>query len=256
LALTANTYYLRRARTLEFLSGLEKTGDAAAITAYLPPGLSAGKIKDALPDAGKVAFPEGLAEMLARSRTGGVLFWGSAPKYLVLPPFPLREQALFNGFAIEPLIDLLKIDYTIGLVLVHLGAYAVGLCQGEELVTSKVGTGLVHGRHKKGGSSQMRFQRRREKQADEFLDRVCLHAREQFEPRARDIDYLVYGGPRQTVMQLQKDCPFLGLFQDRVLTTLDVPDPRREILEKSIGRIWSSRVTEWREEGLDPTANH
>jgi hypothetical protein len=249
LALTANTYYLRRARMLEFLGGLEKTDDSATITVYLPSGLSADQIKDVLPGvADKAAFPEGLAEMLARSRTGATLFWGNAQKYLILPTFPLREQALFKGFAIEPLVNLLKVDYTIGLVLVHLGAYAVGLCQGEELVTSKVGTGLVHGRHKKGGSSQMRFQRRREKQADEFLDRVCLHAREQFESRAKDIDYLVYGGPRQTVMQLQKDCPFLRLFQDRVLTTLDVPDPRREILEKSIGRIWSSRVTEWREE--------
>ena len=250
MALTANTYHLRRVRMLDFLCGLEKTDDSAAITVYLQSGLPAGKIKDVLPGvAGKAAFPEGLAEMLARSRTGGVLFWGSTQKYLVLPPFLLREQALFNGFAIGPLVNLLKVNYTIGLVLVHLGAYAVGLCQGEELVTSKVGTGLVHGRHRKGGSSQMRFQRRRENQADEFLDRVCLHAREQFEPRAKDIDYLVYGGPRQTVMQLQKDCPFLRLFQDRVLTTLDIPDPRREILEKSIVRIWSSRVTEWREEG-------
>jgi hypothetical protein len=197
LALTANTYYRRRARMLDFLCGLEKTGDSTASTVYLPPGLAADQIKDALPGAAdKAAFPEGLAEMLARSRTGGVLFWGSAQKHLVLPPFPLREQALFNGFAIGPLVNLLKVDYTIGLVLVHLGAYAVGLCRGEELVTSKVGTGLVHGRYRKGGSSQMRFQRRRANQADAFLDRVCLHAHEQFESRARDIDYLVYGGPR------------------------------------------------------------
>ena len=130
----------------------------------------------------------------------------------------------------------------------HLGAYAVGLCRGEKLITSKVGTGLVHGRHKKGGSSQQRFQRRRENQATEFLDRVCLHAREQFESQAKMIDYVVYGGPRQTVMQLQGRCPLLKSFTDRILPPLDVPDPRREILEKAVGRIWSSRITEWREE--------
>ena len=235
---------------IELLDGLEGAGDSAATTLYLPPGLSAGKIQDLLKSAvDEAALQVELAEIMARSRNGGALFWGNKEKYLVSPPFPLREQAVFAGFNIEPLRNLLKVDYTIGLVLVHLGAYAVGLCHGEKLVTSKVGTGLVHGRHKKGGSSQQRFQRRRENQATEFLDRVCLHAREQFESKAKIIDYMVYGGPRQTVMQLQKSCPFLKSFADRVLPPLDVPDPRREILEKAVGRIWSSRVTEWRKEG-------
>jgi len=249
MALISNQYYLRRDRMLEFLDMLESTGDSAANTVYLPPGMTADTINGVLENtSGTATIPENLPDMAALSKTGGALFWGGARKCLVSPPFPLREQAVFTGFVVEPLRNLLRVDYNIGLVLVHLGAYAVGLYQGERLITSKVGTGLVHGRHKKGGSSQMRFQRRREKQADEFLDRVCRHAREHFESQAKLIDYMVYGGPRQTVMQLQKHCPFLGLFQDRVLTILDVPDPRREVLEKAVVRLWSSRITEWREE--------
>jgi hypothetical protein len=228
---------------LEFLDELQD--EAAASTAYLPPGLSAQEIGAVLPKG----VPEELSALVARSETGGVLLWGSLRKYLIEPPFPIEQKATaFNGFVIGPLQDLLGANYTIGLVLVHLGAYAVGLCRGEQLVTSKVGTGLVHGRHKKGGSSQGRFQRRREKQATEFLDRVCLHAREHLEPEAGSIDYLVYGGPRQTILQLQKRCPFLSSFEGRLLSPLDVPDPRREILEKAVGRVWSSCVTEWREE--------
>jgi peptide subunit release factor 1 (eRF1) len=234
---------------LEFLDALEKTGDATANTVYLLPGMLANSVKEVLKKAfGTASVPEELNDKLALSKTGGALFWGSTRKCLVLPPFPLREQAVFTGLVTEPLRRLLEVDYAVGLVLVHLGAYAVGLCRGEKLVTSKVGTGLVHGRHKKGGSSQMRFQRRREQQATEFLDRVCLHAREHLEPQAGLIDYMVYGGPHQTVMQLRKHCPFLNQFQDRVLTTLDVPDPRREVLEKAVVRIWSSRINEWREE--------
>jgi len=249
LVLVANTYYLRRTRTLEFLDGLEKTDDSTARTVYLPAGLPVSHIDDVLKSvAGEAAFAEELTGLITRSRTGGVLFWSSMQKYLICPPFLLREQVIYAGFVTEPLAKLLRVDYMIGLVLVHLGAYAVGLCQGEQLVTSKVGTGLVHGRHKKGGSSQQRFQRRREKQVDEFLDRVCLHAREQFEAQAKTIDYIVYGGPHQTIMQLQKRCPLLSSFADRVLQTLDVTDPRQETLEKAVGRIWSSRVTQWREE--------
>ena len=250
MVLIPGTYYLRRVRMIELLDGLEAADDSAAITLYLPPGLSAGKIQDLLKSAvDEAALPAEMAEIMAHSRNGGALFWANKGKYLVSPPFPLKEQVVSAGFNIEPLRNLLKVDYRIGLVLVHLGAYAVGLCHGEKLITSKVGTGLVHGRHKKGGSSQQRFQRRRENQAAEFLDRVCLHAWEQFESSSKIIDYMVYGGPRQTVMQLQKNCPFLKSFADRVLPPLDVPDPRREILEKAVGRIWSSRVTEWRKEG-------
>ena len=245
----SDTYYLRRVKMLELLDELDAAGDAAASTVYLPAGLSTDGIQEMLRNAGgESGFPEELAGMIAASKNGAVLFWSRGKKCLVSPPFPLRERATFGGFVTGPLANLLKADYTIGLILVHLGAYGVGLCQGEKLVTSKVGTGLVHGRHKKGGSSQQRFQRRRENQAVEFLDRVCLHAREQFESRAKLIDYVVYGGPRQTVMQLQSRCPFLRLFAERVLPPLDVPDPRREILEKAVGRIWSSRITGWREE--------
>ncbi|UCE98087.1 MAG: hypothetical protein JSV74_01805, partial [Dehalococcoidia bacterium] len=169
-------------------------------------------------------------------------------KCLVIPPFPLGEAATFAGNITEPISTLLSRDLIIGLVLVHLGSYAVGIFKGEKLISSKVGTGLVHGRHKKGGSSQQRFQRRRENQAQEFLDRVCLHSRENLEPYRRFINYISYGGPHQTVTQLQKRCPFLQSFEDQVLPLLEVPSPRKTVLEKAINRVWSSYVIEWQED--------
>ncbi|MFC2056935.1 Vms1/Ankzf1 family peptidyl-tRNA hydrolase, partial [Chloroflexota bacterium] len=96
--------------------------------------------------------------------------------------------------------------------------------------------------------SQQRFQRRRENQAQEFLDRVCLHAREQLEPHTQLMNYIAYGGPRQTVLLLRKRCSFLQSFDDRVLPLLDVPSLRQRVLETAIGRIWSSCITDWQEE--------
>ncbi len=185
--------------------------------------------------------------MAEHSKTGAVLFWGEARKCLVLPPFPIREMLTFSGYVTDYLRLLLQSDFKIGLILVHLGSYAVGLCQGEKLITSKVGTGLVHGRHRQGGSSQRRFQRRREKQAQEFLGRVCLHARERLEPEAKLLDYIIYGGPRQTVLLLQKRCPFLSLFEGRALPPLEVPALRQKVLETTVVRIWSSGIIEWQE---------
>jgi peptide subunit release factor 1 (eRF1) len=169
--------------------------------------------------------------------------------HLVLPPFPIAEEYMTNGYDIELLRSLLGHDFLIALVLVRLGAYSIGICRGTELIDSKTGTGLVHARHKKGGSSQARFARHREKQIEQFLIRVCGHAREHIEPHARSLDYLVYGGARTTILLLRKRCPFLNQFDERILRMLlDIPDPGRAVLEKAVGAVWSTDVIEWRED--------
>ncbi len=241
-------FFLRRSKMPEFLDEIEQTPDPGAVSVYIPPGFSVAEIEDLLQKGRARSLPDELSQLASSSKNGSVLFCGDMRKCLVLPPFPLGDTTTFSGYVAEPLRLLITTDFMIGLVLVHLGSYAVGICQGEKLISSKVGTGLVHGRHKKGGSSQQRFQRRRENQAHEFLDRVCLHAREQLELHAQLVNYIAYGGPRQTVLLLRKRCLFLQSFDDRVLPLLDVPSLRQRVLETAIGRIWSSCIIDWQEE--------
>ncbi|UCG54794.1 MAG: hypothetical protein JSV32_00825 [Dehalococcoidia bacterium] len=241
-------FFLRRSRMLDFLNEIERTPDLDAISVYMPPGFSTPEIEDLLQKGGINSIPGELGQLASSAKNGSVLFWGNIRKCLVLPPFPLCDRIIFSGYAVDPLRPMLRKDFMIGLVLLHLGSYAVGICQGEKLISSKVGTGLIHGRHKKGGSSQQRFQRRREHQVQEFLDRVCLHAKEQIEPHAQLVDYIVYGGPSQTVLLLQKRCPFLQSLEDRVLPLLDVTSLRQRVLETAVGRIWSSCIVDWQEE--------
>jgi hypothetical protein len=70
--------------------------------------------------------------------------------------------------------------------------------------------------------------------------------REHIEPDARSLDYLVYGGAKTAILLLRKRCPFLRQFDERVLRTLlDIPEPRKSVLEKAIGTVWSTDVIEW-----------
>ncbi len=244
--LTSRQFYLNRPKTLRLLRELETTGNAVN-SVFLTPELSADYVNDllgrALPD---VAVPADMVELAAGSRTGAAIFWGPSRKLLIRPPFPFTEQYIAPGGNIEPLRLLLETDFTIALVLVRLGAFAIGVWQGESLLASKTGTGLVHGRHRKGGSSQRRFERRREKQVDVFLERVCGHARQQIEPYIRQLDFFVYGGARTTFATLQKECPFLRQFAERSLSPLlDIARPRRRVLEAAIADILSSHITEW-----------
>ncbi len=188
-----------------------------------------------------------MIELVTGSRTGTVIYWGPTRKFLIRPPFPLKEQFVAPGCDTGPLRSLLEQHYTVALLLVRLGSFAIGVWEKDKLLASKTGTGLVHGRHRKGGSSQRRFERRREKQVDVFLERVCGHAREQLGPHTENIDFFAYGGAWNTIATLQNECPFLRKFEDRLLPPLlDISNPRRSVLEAAIADVMSSRVTEWR----------
>lgn len=246
--LIARHFHLSRSKTLRFLQELDKS-ESNALSIYLPPNVSKDDVGNLLLKVpGTAAIPPDLPELVVRSRTGAAIFWGLQSKYLVIPPFPLTEKYVTNGYDTEPLISLLKHDFTIALVLVRLGSYAVGVSKGEKLIASKVGTGLVHGRHRQGGSSSARFQRRRENQIDHFLDRVCEKVLEKIQPHASAIDYFVYGGARTTILTLQKQCPFLSRFDDRTLPPLlEIPEPKQAVLESAIEQVWSSQISEWLE---------
>jgi peptide subunit release factor 1 (eRF1) len=196
-------------------------------------------IEDALPD---------IAEAVAHSKTGAVLLWGEQGKYLVLPPFPIKESLFASGYDVEPIRELLLKELTVALILLRLGAYAVGVFQGEKLLSSKVGTGLVHSRHRQGGSSAHRFERHREKQMEYFFTRVCGHVREHLEPHLQQVDYVIYGGETHTLLSFRKQCAFLQQFNECTLgTSLNVREPKQATLEAAISQVWSSTVIQWQD---------
>ena len=251
--LISRRFLFRRLKMLSFLDELE-TDDSEAKSLYVPSGLLLSELEGLLQIVlGVQKIPPGLAELAAGSETGAIVFWGSSRGCLVLPPFPVTEKYLTDGYDVEPLRALLQRDFMLALILVRLGAYAVGVCRGEMLIASKVGTGLVHARHKKGGSSQHRFARHREKQIEQFLDRVCGHVQERLEPYAQALDYVVYGGARVTIRSFRKRCSFLCQFDNRALPPLlDIPDPRKAVLEAAVGRVWASSLIEWYDSGVLP----
>lgn len=244
--LVSRRFFLSRVKILSFLNELEATTGTAK-SLYISSGLPLPEVENLLERMlDPQAIPPELAKLAADSKTGAVIFWSPTRTLLILPPFPIVIEYFAQDYLVEPLRSLLKRDFRIALILVRLGTYAIGLCEGESLIASKVGTGLIHGRHKQGGSSQQRFRRHREKQIEYFLNRVCDHIREHLEPHAQALDYVVYGGARTTILLLRKQCPFLGQFDRHILPPLlDIPEPRQAVLEKAVGRVWSSSIIEW-----------
>jgi Actinobacteria/chloroflexi VLRF1 release factor len=153
------------------------------------------------------------------------------------PPFPpLRWAGTADDggpvAAAEAIVAHAVTDRTVGVLLVRLGGYAVGVFEGSppQLVSSKTGSRPVHGRSAAGGWSQHRFARRRENQAATALRAAADAAAGIFGPCR--LDALVLGGDKRSVAGLRGDtrlAPYLGLATDRFLT---VPDPRLAVLKE------------------------
>ena len=250
MALISHHRTLSRQKMPDFLGKLAEYSSASSYSLYQPPHPDRSEVKKSLEEISVPpdTIPQ-LEKVIEKSHAGGIVFWSGEGKYLVLPPFPIVEKELRKGLVTDSLISLLEKDYLIGIVLVRLGAYAVGVCRGETFVSSKVGTGNIHGRHKKGGSSAHRFERHRDKQIEYFFTRVCQRAREHLEPHVKSLDYLIYGGARTTIRDLNKQCSFLERLDTPILPPLlDIPEPRQAVLKTALSRIWSSTLYEWREE--------
>jgi hypothetical protein len=72
--------------------------------------------------------------------------------------------------------------------------------------------------------------------------------REHLEPYLKQLDYVIYGGERHTLLSFRKQCEFLQQLDDRVLSTmLNVREPKQATLEAAITQAWSSEVVEWKE---------
>lgn len=124
-------------------------------------------------------------------------------------------------------------DRTVGVLLVRLGGYAAGVFAGHkpDLIASKVGSRLVHGRSAAGGQSQRRFARRRENQAHQALGAAADTAAAVFGPYR--LDALVLGGDRRAMAGIRKDIRLAPHFAVAVDDFLTVPDPRLHVLRDS-----------------------
>jgi hypothetical protein len=147
------------------------------------------------------------------------------------PPVPpLARVGVREGFDPAPLLDHVARDRVVGVLLVRLGGHAAGVFSGRRLVASKVGTRPVHGRHRAGGSSQRRFERRRAGQARVALEAAADVAARVLLAHRADLEALVVGGDRRAVAEVLEDRrlrPLRPLVAERVL---DVPDPRLAVL--------------------------
>jgi hypothetical protein len=234
---------LSRARLERHLDELEAAADAG-ITVYVRPGHFSDYLASIEADCGDWAREmRELPASVAGSETGLVLFWSDEHKEVLLPPFPVETDRClpaWDGSSLRALLDKRRL---LGVLLLRLGGYSVGVFAGQRVLTHKTGQRFVKGRHRAGGQSQRRFARRREKQIRELFDAACSAVKAKFAPYEVDLEYIFLGGDRLTLHSFLKRCPYLQPLADRIRRrVLPVAEPRYKALRDIPAEIWKTEV--------------
>ncbi|HXV33676.1 MAG TPA: acVLRF1 family peptidyl-tRNA hydrolase [Gaiellaceae bacterium] len=163
---------------------------------------------------------------------------------VVRPTFGLAHEGSYDAVRVAPLLDEIAADHVVGVLLVRLGGYAVGVLDGERLVASKVGSRFVKGRHKKGGSSANRFRRRREEQARALAEEAAEVAAAVLGPWQGRVEHVALGGDRAAVEATLAARPELAWLRELAVPRFfSVPEPRRRVLERLPYDLYAVEVT-------------
>ena len=241
---TAQKRPISRAHLLRLLTDLESRDVTGGVSIYATPG----HVREALQDLPYGDAPEleplrHLVPNLEKSETGAIVFWSPLGGTAILPPFPVERHHVLGGWDAGRLRTLLDSEYLIGVVLLRLGRFAVGVFRGQEMLASNTDARYVKGRHSAGGTSQKRFERVREKQVHELFRKTCSVVKEKFAPFEDQLDYVLLGGEKFTLRGFLKECDYLRGLSPKILgRVLNVREPKHKALEGVIDTIWESRV--------------
>ncbi|MCP2304844.1 acVLRF1 family peptidyl-tRNA hydrolase [Actinokineospora globicatena] len=161
---------------------------------------------------------------------------------VVVPFPPLAVVGERDGLEVGPLLDHLAVSRRVGLVLVRLGGHSLGIAEPGRVLVSRTDRHLVHGRSAAGGWSQQRFARRREGQARHALEAAARDIAEVLVPRVGELDAVVLGGDRQSLDVLRADRGLAPVFDLAIDRVLDVPEPRRTVLEDAVERAFALEI--------------
>lgn len=216
----------RRVETLggdrldEVLARLEsfETGPEGALTAM---------VRDDVPDAVSEALDDRsplvnrASPCLVCVDDAGLVSVALSPP---LAPDPFWEWA--DGFRVED--SWFRPTDEFGFALVRSDLFALGVYDGRSLTNAATFETDVMNKHSKGGFSQARFERRRDQQVDDHLDRAEDVLAD------HDVDTLIVVGERTVLSRFRETA-------DRTATADASGDPD-EALEDAFREFWTTRL--------------
>ncbi|OOP59336.1 hypothetical protein BMF89_21015 [Arthrobacter sp. SRS-W-1-2016] len=210
----------------------EKQQPGAGRTAFIPGPRVTGWVQRFAASHGAVAEEPDEGGTLLRAADGATA--------LLKAPWPVDGRPGKGTTTVERLASLASQERRLGIVLVRRGGYAVGVVSGGKVSASKSGSRYVQSRSAAGGSSQQRFARRRENQANALTEAVAGYAAGVF--AGHSIEYLVLGGDAALSAAVLEETALKGYASRTRLAFLAVADPNATVLRRAAADACAVRI--------------
>ncbi|MDQ0210689.1 acVLRF1 family peptidyl-tRNA hydrolase [Arthrobacter bambusae] len=210
----------------------EKQQPGAGRTAFIPGPRVTGWVQRFAASHGAVAEEPDDGGTLLRAADGATA--------LLKAPWPVDGRPGKGTTTVERLASLASQERRLGIVLVRRGGYAVGVVSGGTVSASKSGSRYVQSRSAAGGSSQQRFARRRENQANALTEAVAGYAAGVF--AGHSIEYLVLGGDAALSAAVLEEAALKEYASRTRLAFLAVADPNATVLRRAAADACSVRI--------------
>lgn len=168
----------------------------------------------------------------SQSAVGGrlILVGADSARAMLVPPFPVEAHDA------EAFVEAVEQVPRTAVILIRRGGFAAAVVEGDAVIDSHVGKRHVQGRTAAGGWSQQRFARRRDKQVHELVDAAVGYVVRVVLPEL-PVAYLATGGDRPLVEAVLADSRLRPLRDAARGPHLDVPDPRRDVVDSLPERL-------------------
>ncbi|MGO4586497.1 acVLRF1 family peptidyl-tRNA hydrolase [Arthrobacter sp. 2RAF6] len=218
----------------------EKQPPGAGRTAFIPgPRLTGWVDRFAASHGAVQEEPDGGGTLL-RAADGTLLRAADGATALLRAPWPVDGRPGKGTTTVERLASLASQERRLGIILVRRGGYAVGVVSGGKVSASKSGSRYVQSRSAAGGSSQQRFARRRENQANALTEAVAGYAAGVF--AGHSVEYLVLGGDAALSAAVLEEKALKEYASRTRLAFLAVADPNATVLRRAAADACAVRI--------------
>ena len=212
----------------------------AGRTAFIPGPRLLGWVDRFAASHGAVQEEPNDGGTLLRAADGTLLRAADGAVALLRAPWPVDGRPGKGTTTVERLASLASQERRLGVILVRRGGYAVGVVSGGKVSASKSGSRYVQSRSAAGGSSQQRFARRRENQANALTEAVAGYAAGVF--AGHSIEYLVLGGDAALSAAVLEEKALKEYASRTRLAFLAVADPNATVLRRAAADACAVRI--------------
>lgn len=155
----------------------------------------------------------------------------------IIPPLPIKEEkeTISSSFSFD--YNLFTEPSVYSFAIIRSDIFIVGIYKNSELVFMDNIKSNIKSKHSKGGYSQKRFERKREKQISKHIQRSAEKFEQLIKNQEEEINLIAVGGEKNTIKKFKNKLQY-----EIVSKTLDITGERKEALEKGRKNFWKTRI--------------